>query len=599
MTAAGLERGQARLTLHPTAYGCAARDVLHDVVRTAQASDPLSPVTLLVPTNLAGTLARRSLARRTTAHGVRGVAGLTVLTVDRLAELLAAPALTAEGRRPITGTVLSAAWRRALADAPGLLAPVAQHPATVTALIGAHRLLRDLTPGALSAVEGTRSLTAEVVRLHRTVVTALRDDWYDTADLRAAAVTALESTDGLPHLGTVVVHLPQELDRSAAALVAAVAARRPVRVVVGLTGEARADAGVAASVGRVTGKPVPAASAAPPTATRLRHASDSDDEARGVVRDVVQLLQSAPAHRIAVLYGTATPSARLLHDHMAAARVEVNGPGVRATAERAHPRALLQLLQLAEDGVDRAGLFRMLAGTGLLDASGALVPSSKWERISRRAGVVSADDWPPRLEHYATEQRGRAAAERLAEAPREALVQRYEDSAVQAEALLAFVDGLRSLLGEGRSTTGWSALSAWALRVFTSLLGDEAARSRLPEQERRAGEVVERILRGLDGLDALEPGADLAALREVVERELSKDRPRAGRSGTGVLVAPLSAAVGLDVDHVFVVGLAEGLYPARVRDDALLPDRSREAAGGELPAVRDRLDRQHRNLLAA
>jgi hypothetical protein len=57
--------------------------------------------------------------------------------------------------------------------------------------------------------------------------------------------------------------------------------------------------------------------------------------------------------------------------------------------------------------------------------------------------------------------------------------------------------------------------------------------------------------------------------------------------------------VGLDLDLVVVLGLAEGSFPATVRDDSLLPDRERGAAGGELPLRADRVERQHRHLLAA
>ena len=38
----------------------------------------------------------------------------------------------------------------------------------------------------------------------------------------------------------------------------------------------------------------------------------------------------------------------------------------------------------------------------------------------------------------------------------------------------------------------------------------------------------------------------------------------------------MSAAVGLDLDVVYVVGLSEDLYPGRLREDALLPDRVRD-----------------------
>ena len=47
-------------------------------------------------------------------------------------------------------------------------------------------------------------------------------------------------------------------------------------------------------------------------------------------------------------------------------------------------------------------------------------------------------------------------------------------------------------------------------------------------------------------------------------------------------MAPLSASIGLSADIVYVVGLAEDLYPGRVHEDALLPHRVREAAAPEL-----------------
>lgn len=42
-----------------------------------------------------------------------------------------------------------------------------------------------------------------------------------------------------------------------------------------------------------------------------------------------------PAHRIAILYGSASPSGRLLHERLTDAGVAFNGPGSRPVAERA------------------------------------------------------------------------------------------------------------------------------------------------------------------------------------------------------------------------------------------------------------------------
>jgi len=82
-----------------TGYGAAAYEALRGVVGEVKGDDPLAPVSVLVPTHLCGVIARRVLAWG--VGGRAGVAGLSVLTVDRLAELIAAPALTgrAGGRR--------------------------------------------------------------------------------------------------------------------------------------------------------------------------------------------------------------------------------------------------------------------------------------------------------------------------------------------------------------------------------------------------------------------------------------------------------------------------------------------------------------------
>ena len=62
---------------------------------------------------------------------------------------------------------------------------------------------------------------------------------------------------------------------------------------------------------------------------------------------------------------------------------------------------------------------------------------------------------------------------------------------------------------------------------------------------------------------------------------------------------PLAAATGLDLDAVFVTGMAEGLCPRARRDESLLPESVRLLTGGELETPDDALAAQHRRLLAA
>ena len=57
-------------------YGRAALDALRSAVRAAKASDPMAPVTVLLPNNLAGVVARRHLATHgLTDEGPNAIAG--------------------------------------------------------------------------------------------------------------------------------------------------------------------------------------------------------------------------------------------------------------------------------------------------------------------------------------------------------------------------------------------------------------------------------------------------------------------------------------------------------------------------------------------
>jgi ATP-dependent helicase/DNAse subunit B len=135
--------------------------------------------------------------------------------------------------------------------------------------------------------------------------------------------------------------------------------------------------------------------------------------------------------------------------------------------------------------------------------------------------------------------------------------------------------------------------------LFHDLYGAGESFRQLPAEEQYAAAVVESSLAGLATLDAFEPRADLQSLTEVLALGFESALPRVGRFGEGVFVGPLSAVIGMDLDRVYVVGLAEDGYPGRLHEDALLPDELREVTDGELMSARERLDAKHRHLLAA
>ena len=84
--------------------------------RAAKGGDPLAPVTVVVPTNTCGVMARRA-ARP--APG--GIVGVDMVTLNRLAELIAGPALAASGRSPMSSSVVDLAVAQVLEAQPGVV----------------------------------------------------------------------------------------------------------------------------------------------------------------------------------------------------------------------------------------------------------------------------------------------------------------------------------------------------------------------------------------------------------------------------------------------------------------------------------------------
>jgi ATP-dependent helicase/nuclease subunit B len=582
----------AEIHVVPTAYGRAASQVLRDAVARAKRDDALAPVTVLVPTNSVGVSARRRLASgelgSVSATG-RGVVGVAFLTVYRLAELLGSAELAAAGRRPVSTPVVASAVRRALARSPGLFEPVAEHPATEEALVAAHRELADLDSAQLDVLAAQHPRAREVVRLHRSAKSLLEREWYDEHDLmRVATEVARAGGPLVRELGTVICFLPQRWSTPAAGLLRALAEQTGLEVIVGLTGSEAADEQVGASLRRI-GAEIAAGSTVgiePVAGTEVWNTSDPDDEVRTIVRGVVDAMRAGvPLERMAVLYASGEPYARLLHEHFVLADIAHNGATTRSMSDAALGRGLLKLFALVDSDFGRDDVCGLFASAPVLDGRGRSVPAARWERISRQAGVVrGADQWRTRLDAYAAS----FAAGEWGDRER-----------AQVEALGSFVAGLAADLDPARLPTTWSGLAQFAHRLIRRCFGAEARRSAWPPFEQVAARRVEAVLDRLGTLDAIDPGPTIESFRRTFELELDAARDRVGHLGDGVLVGPVGMALGVDLDRVWVCGLAEGLFPSVPTDDPLLGDRDRAALGGELRLRSDRTADDERALLAA
>ncbi len=593
-------------------WGRPAAEALRVAISSAKGDEPLAPVTIVVPSNYVGVATRRLLASgtlgRVTTRGT-GVAAVSFVTVYRLAEVLGATRLAASGRRPVSTPVIAAALRAALSQEPGIFTPVAGHAATEAALIAAYRELRDLSEGALEILASRSDRASDVVRLHRVARASLQSAFYDEGDLLDAAADLVRDEGVSGHLGRVVVYLPEVLTRHGGDLLSAIAATGNLIVLAGTTGDPRADSEVIRSVGRIQsgdgtshpGDDLPMR-VVDVGRTQIVTVSDCDEEVRVAVRSVIDAARrGTPLDRMAILHASPRPYARLVHEQLSAAGIALSGDATMPLTSRLVGRTLLGLLSLPEGGFRREDVFAWLAG-GPLQKDGHSVPVLAWERLSRQAGLVAGRiDWDQRLTNLSTE-RVTKAEDILVEDPDapQWRAERLLEDAAQAKALREFVLGLIDEVAlAADQPQSWGERAVWVRDLLHRLLGGERRRTAWPAPEQKAAERVDRALDRLSCLDALEGSVSLAVFARSLALELEADLGRVGRMGEGVLVGSVGMGVGLDLDLVVVLGLAEGMFPSPTHDDSLLPDQERESTGDELPLRSQRVERQHRQLLAA
>ncbi|MEQ8839895.1 MAG: PD-(D/E)XK nuclease family protein [Acidimicrobiales bacterium] len=591
------------ITLATTPPGGPAHAALATSIAELKGGRALAPVAVLVPSNYVGIAARRAVGRQ------GGIAAVTFLTPYRLAELLGAPRVAATGRRPVSTPVIAGAVRAVLAEEPGHFAGVHTHPATERSLVRAHKALSEVGPGGLAAVARTSPRAADVVRVHRAVAERLRSAFSNEQDLVAAAVDAISERPDHPvvgELGPAVLFLPQSLTTSQLRLLRAFGHTTALHIIAGFTGNHEADAPVRGSVEALgVAWPTPRETAGPPpTADRALSLSDADDEVRHAVRAVVDAARrGTPLGRCAVLYGTRDPYARLLGDAFDAAGIDWFGTSVATADSSLLGRSLLALLALPDHDFSRRDVAAWLAGAPIRGVDNRPAPVAAWERAGRAAGVIAgSEQWATRLGRLVEElERDAATAERDEEQSWRA--ERFRRDADQASELARFMAQLATDLDPGGRAASWKGLAAWGRRLVRDYVGGETLREQWPADEQAAGQRIDAAIDRLGDLDGVDPNPSVAAFRRALELQLADDIGRHGTFGNGVLLGPAHTALGLELDVVTIVGMAEGSFPGRRRDDPLLPDRVRavlvdEPDGRDLPTRADLVADDHRALLS-
>lgn len=577
-------------------FGREASTALGAAIARAQAHGPLSPVTVVVPSNLAGLAARQVLGAGIVGRG--GIANVSFLTAFRLAELLSADLLL--DTRPLTNPVLGSAVRLALAEDPGPFAAVADHLATESALAALYAELSNVDPTLLARLEAEGGASAATaVRFHR-LIHAHLGGFHGEADVARAAGTRPDLETALAPFGHLIWYLPEPATTPIARFIGSVVATAPTTVIVGTTGDALADAATWATC-RLAGltPPTEPVGVGPATAGHIVSATDADEEVRAVVRAIVTLAeQGVPLDRIGVFHPAPDPYVGILEQQLAAAGVPANGASRRRLAHSVAGRTLLDALHLPSQRWRRDRVMALVAAGPLRRGDDPVRPSA-WENLSRSAGIVhDLGDWQRKLQTHHAVLEARLARTVGDEQSGGRGVQ-IEAELADVDQLAAFVEELATAVTAVERAQGWPAKTTAATELLHQLLGPGHLHTSWPEAEQVAFERVEDALVRLAALDELEPDPTHAVFLRALNAELDLTRGRTGRFGHGVLYGPLASAAGQDLDAVFLLGCAEGLSPSARREDAMLSDAARALADGQLDPRASRLHHQHRTFLAA
>ena len=219
------------------------------------------------------------------------------------------------------------------------------------------------------------------------------------------------------------------------------------------------------------------------------------------------------------------------------------------------------------------------------DVAGTLRAPWRWEDLIVEAAVIGRlDRWQRRLRGLEHEY-DRRIREASSEDPDASRVRALIRDREQLRALRSFAEPILSEMADWPEAQRWGewlrSLESLAPRVITS-----------PER-------VLRVLRELAPLAAVGP-VRLREVRDVLTPRLSTltHEPPRRRHGR-VFVGTPSAARGRTFRIVFVPGLAERMFPQKIREDSLLPDARRRAADEALATQGDRAEAERLQLRLA
>ena len=188
-------------------YGLEAQSALVESIARSKTLDgqfdPLAPVTIVVPSSLAGYHIRRSLGRRP-----GGMVNVQVRPLQALLELIGSTALIAAGRRPLPDVRRYEAIRSVAETGPSVFGDVPIEGGVLRTLTQRFTEFDDCDRAQLDTLAGQGGIPAYLVDRYD-AYRAQTEDFYTHRDLADSAIEALQQRPNvLRDIGSVIVYLP-------------------------------------------------------------------------------------------------------------------------------------------------------------------------------------------------------------------------------------------------------------------------------------------------------------------------------------------------------------------------------------------------------
>ena len=622
-----------------TRYGSPAVVALRDTIIRCREGALLKPITIIVPSVAVGMPVLQELARlgaSETSSSSQGVFGVRHWTAAGLAEHILNFCEPAH-RRPRNDRVVAAALRQI--EDFGVFQQVRHHEATERVLVSTLKELERLSGEDLEKLGNLPSQRArDLLRLELEVREVLCDNWLSHSQIIQRAVEAARESLESPssgnrlrlELGSVIVFSPQQLSKAEGELLRLC---HPEAVIIALTGATEADRPVlrcaqlldssfasepaAEPSGWAATEPLSLISPFVPSAasTLVVSAPTAEDEIRLAVRSVMEALrEGVPADRLAIAFASREPYARILVDQLRDADISFSIASGFPLHERVVPKTVLAMLQLEASNYGRTDLINLLASAPIVFAERPTgedgqrsqrepAPVAAWDRVSRKAKVARGQ-WEECLQRF-IELQEKEISRKTDDADLDERRASYAKREIYyAKSLLRFVKRLEEDVKKVALAETWHE-KAKVVRnlvdryIYTGETSQTASIAEIPawnKDEEQAKEELFKVLTRLEALEEIEPDPSHSNFIQALAQELEENER--GTGSQGIRLLNVDTLLTGSMDRLWILGLAEGLFPQKLHEDSLLPDSDRELVPDLAPRG-DRVHEQQRHFLAA